>query len=591
MAPVTTPNNVLGNFNAGVPSGLLQETGGNAVYTLPKDLFSPRLGVAWDVTGKGTTVVRVGGTYMHDFLVFQNLLPNLQNVPTGFALYQPNGTVVTPQPGTNLLGTFSPAGSQLNWTGNGSPIVTLTPNPINSEGFACGNGLPVTGGTGTNPAPCNLNPAVVEANGFKPDGILAWNLSVQHAFSNNLSLNVAYVGTHGEDLRGTTDINQPLPGVTNGKSGTSLENEQVRRPYTMNCPTSYPGGLGLDPAQCFPYLGQIEVQFPNEISNYNALQTTLTERVSHGLQFSAGYTFAHALDESSGLSNAANTNLENTQNPLLDYGNAAFDARHHFTITATYDLPGYKTRGEMLQGWQLNVALTMLSALPWNAQDLTDDLSGIGIKQDRWNIVGSPQNIVAGTAAPIPCYSVPTGKFAGDGCTVVGAGTGTAGTPGFVSNMPAQCVQAAEASSVSNGGLWNVSTNSSVPTSDPDYNGLAALANFGCYLQNGTAMAPSAQGTYGDMPRDILRGQPFRETDLSVTKTWKFKESMAIQFRAEFFNIFNDVEFSNPGQSTSTANLAAPQLFGAATSTPNTFSFIFGSGGPRTAQLGLKFLF
>lgn len=581
VAPVTTPNNVLGNFNAGVPSGLAQETAGGAVYTLPKDLFSPRLGVAWDVTGKGTTVVRLGGSYMHDFLVFQNLLPNLQNVPTGFALFQPNGTLVTPQPGTNLLGTFNPAGSQVNWTGNGTPIVSLTPNVINSEGFACGNGLPVTGGVGTNPAPCNLNPAVVEANGFKPDGVITWNLSVQHAFSNNLSLNVAYVGTHGEDLRGTTDINQPLPGVTNGKSGTSLENEQLRRPYTMNCPASDPGGLGLDPAQCFPYLGQIEVQFPNEISNYNALQTTLTERVSHGLQFTAGYTFAHALDESSGLSNAANTNLENTQNPLLDYGNAAFDARHHFTLTATYDIPGYKTKGQMLQGWQVNVALTLLSALPWNAQDLTDDLSGIGIKQDRWNIVGSPQNITSGTAAPIPCFSVPTGKFAGDGCTIVAAGSGTSGTPGFVSNMPAQCVQAAEASP----------TNPSVPTTDPDYNGLAALANFGCYFQNGTAIAPSAQGTFGDMGRDVLRGQPFRETDLNVTKTWKFKESMAVQFRAELFNIFNDAEFSNPGQSTSTANLASPQEFGAATSTPNTFSFIFGSGGPRTAQLGLKFLF
>jgi hypothetical protein len=66
---------------------------------------------------------------------------------------------------------------------------------------------------------------------------------------------------------------------------------------------------------------------------------------------------------------------------------------------------------------------------------------------------------------------------------------------------------------------------------------------------------------------------------------------MAVQFRAEFFNIFNAVEFSNPGQSTATANLAAPATFGSSSSTPNTFSFIFGSGGPRTAQLGLKFLF
>ena len=72
----------------------------------PSISFSPRLGVAWDVTGKGTTVVRVGGTYMYDFLVFQQLLPNLQAVPTGFALVLPNGTLA-PQPGNNLLGNAS----------------------------------------------------------------------------------------------------------------------------------------------------------------------------------------------------------------------------------------------------------------------------------------------------------------------------------------------------------------------------------------------------------------------------------------------------------------------------------------------------
>ncbi len=504
VAPITTPNNVLGNFNANAPSGLVQETGGGPVYTLPKDLFSPRLGVAWDVTGKGTTVVRVGGTYMHDFLVFQNLLPNLQQVPTGFALVLPNGSPLTPQPGNNLLGTLAlsggTSGSQVNWTGAG-PVVTLTPNSVNNLGFACGNGLAVTGGVGTNPAPCALSSGLNEPTGFKPDGIIGWNLSVQHAFGNNLSLNVAYVGTHGEDLRGVTDINQPLPGVSNGSSGAALENELIRRPFTMNCPIAE-GGLGLNPAQCFPYLSQVEIQLPNEISNYNGLQTTLTDRLSHGLQFTAGYTYAHALDESSGVSNSTNSNLENTQNPLLDYGDAAFDARHHFTLTGTYDIPGYKTKGQMLQGWQLNVALTLLSALPWDPLDSTDDLSGTGINNDRWNILGSPQNITTGTAAPIPCYTVSTGKFAasGDGCTIVPAGTGTLGTPGFVANMPSQCIASAEANSISNGGLWNVSSNSSVPNNNAAYNALAALGTYGCYFENGTAIAPPRKAPMATWP-------------------------------------------------------------------------------------------
>src|SRR4029077_14196344 len=136
VQPITTPNNVLGNFNPDAPTGLVQEVGRKAVYTLPKDLFSPRFGVAWDVTGKGTTVIRLGGTYMHDFLVFQQLLPNLQNVPTGFALVLPNGALASPQPGNNLLGTLNlSGGTQINWTGTGT-VVTLTPNSVNSLGFA-----------------------------------------------------------------------------------------------------------------------------------------------------------------------------------------------------------------------------------------------------------------------------------------------------------------------------------------------------------------------------------------------------------------------------------------------------------------------
>lgn len=144
VQPISTPNNVLGNFNPSASTGLIQETGGNSVYALPKHLFSPRLGVAWDVTGKGTTVVRVGGTYMYDFLVFQQLLPNLQAVPTGFALVLPNGTLA-PQPGNNLLGTLALSTAGVNWTGTG-PVVALSPNPVNSLVSLAETGLPPLAG-------------------------------------------------------------------------------------------------------------------------------------------------------------------------------------------------------------------------------------------------------------------------------------------------------------------------------------------------------------------------------------------------------------------------------------------------------------
>src|SRR5205807_1151255 len=128
----------------------------------------------------------------------------------------------------------------------------------------------------------------------------------------------------------------------------------------------------------------------------------------------------------------------------------------------------------------------ILSALPFNAQDSTNDLSGTGVSQDRWNILGDPGNFVAGTAAPIPCFGVTNSSFAKSGaCTVVAT----------VSSLPAQCVTAASAAA----------TNPAViAAGDANATGLQALGNFGCYFQNGTAMAPAAQGTYGNMGRNVL---------------------------------------------------------------------------------------
>jgi hypothetical protein len=361
-----------------------------------------------------------------------------------------------------------------------------------------------------------------------------------------------------------------------------LSNENLRRPFTENCPASTPGGLGLNPAECFPYISQVLVQLPNEISNYNALQATLSERLSHGLQFNLGYTFSHALDELTGLTNSGDTNLENTQNPLLNYGNASFDARHHLTLTATYDIPGRKAPGQMLEGWQINTTVNILSALPFNPYDGTTDLSGTGIKQDRWNILGSPSNFTAGTTTPIPCFGLASSsKFnAAAGCITVPTGSGTLGSASFVSGFPTQCQAAAAAAPVNAALVAGSAANSAY----------GEMATLGCYLENGTAIVPNAPGTYGNMGHNVLRGQSFKETDVSIAKSWKFRERYTAQFRAEIFNVFNAVEYATPYQTT-TSNLEAPSTFGRSQSTPNTFSFIFGSGGPRTMQMALKLLF
>src|SRR5262249_36183684 len=118
--------------------------------------------------------------------------------------------------------------------------------------------------------------------------VQSWNLNIQQALSPTTSVQVAYVGNHGVRLYSVRDINQVNPAIDDGS-------EQLGRPFTANCPASE-GGLGLG-GPCFPFLGVVNFLENLYSSSYNALQVTAVQRVWHGLNFVAGYTFAHAIDD------------------------------------------------------------------------------------------------------------------------------------------------------------------------------------------------------------------------------------------------------------------------------------------------------
>jgi hypothetical protein len=85
----------------------------------------------------------------------------------------------------------------------------------------------------------------------------------------------------------------------------------------------------------------------------------------------------------------------------------------------------------------------------------------------------------------------------------------------------------------------------------------------------------NATGTFGNSGRNIIRGPRFFNTDIGLLKNNRITERATLQFRAEFFNIFNNVNFNLP-----TANLSSAQ-FGRITSALD----------PRILQFGLKMLF
>ena len=99
------------------------------------------------------------------------------------------------------------------------------------------------------------------------------------------------------------------------------------------------------------------------------------------------------------------------------------------------------------------------------------------------------------------------------------------------------------------------------------------------------------------MGRNIFRDMGFKNWDLSVFKTFSFKERYSAQFRIEFFNVLNHPTISNPNGANNGSHLgddpSGTTSFGAGTTTPDiaTGNPIIGSGDSRLMQLGLKLSF
>ncbi len=476
---------------------------------------------------------------------------SINTVPTGFQLINSAGVNINQSAGTAgsiHTGTVSATPGSIPWALN-TPVFGAF-----SSTLACGNGL------GSNPQPCSLD--VIDPH-FRLAYYTLWNVGVQHAFTGNLSADVSYVGNRGENEPGAIDINSPTP----GPSSAALELQ--RRTYYSK----------------FPYLSQVEWYTSRAFSNYDGLQATLTQRVSHGLAFTAGYTFAESKDFSSADSGSPLA-MENFM-PQVDYGPSGFDVRHHFAVSLTYLIPGRKGFGQALEGWQVNSAVNIQTALPINPADTSDDLDGTGIGVDRWTMVGNPSAFHIGGPGPLPCYG-----FSGVGSVPINGQNYTFAKSTFagqsncqsVATMPAACVAAATAEPNSPA---TVAPAGAAPASSAvDNTALFQLYSKGCYMAGSTVIVPPAQGTYGNMGRDSLRAQPFAQWDLSILKDFKFRDRFTAQFRAEAFNILNTTHYALPS-----SNPAAPNTFGQSQSTPDVGNPVIGSGSPREVQLGLKLIF
>jgi hypothetical protein len=540
QAVPTEAHNLLGNWE---PSVGFEQVGKNisSIYNPDHRNFSPRVGIAWDVTGKGTTVIRAGGSLVYSLLSMSTFLSqqNTQNtvtlgvgtVPTGATIFDAAcptgcagvGNIVT-------TGITLPATS-LTWVDQSTAIY-----PSSVTGLVqCGDGV------GNNPGPCDT--FAMQRN-FRTPYVTNWTLGIQHAFSSKLSLDTSYVGNHGTKLTGVVDLNQTDPTT------------------------------GVQPfAASFPYLGFINYLSNIYGSTYNGLQTTVTARSYHGLDFVAGYTYSHALDDMS--SNWVAFLPMDSRRPFLDHASGDEDIRHRFTFSVTYSLPEKKTRSQLLEGWQVNTIITVQSGQPWNVNDQANNFSGTNENSDRWDFFGNPTDFKSGGQNTLP--------FCSGDPTVPSSGACSYFTPAGQVNLSASQSQA----------FWG-----NCISKAPD---AATLGVGGCYasLNGKSVLVPPAAGTFGTMGRNIFRDTGFHNVDLSVSKNFRIRERMKAQFRIETFNIFNHPNFANPNGATSGygqgafADPSQASQFGCGCSTPDNAAFnpVLGSGSARAIQLGLKFTF
>jgi hypothetical protein len=473
-------------------------------------------------------VVRAGAGLTYEsvnwqsFIAFNNSF-GLGSVPTGATL---DGV---PGPGTITAGN-----------------ITVFPN------IPWDNG-PIYGNIGPGSLSCSVDsPCAIMTVDRKltTPYVWMWNLNLQHAITPNLSFELAYVGNHGTNLTGIRDLNQAALGIDfSAVCAVDPDCEQHSRPY---------GAAANNPhGTVFNYLSNIFQMGNVYRSNYNGLQATLNARNFHGLSMVAGYTYSHALDDvGANWDFGAGYGLpQDSTHVGREYASSDFDMRHRLTISLTYAIPGRKSPGQMLEGWEVNSIATIESAQPWGPIDLSSGIAGIGnlpvnppqATPMRWNFYGRPSDFKSGPAG-IPFFAP--------------------GDP----NMPAACVSDAAA----------------IGATD-------SLDTFGCYAVGNSVMIPPAFGTFGTMGRNIFPDSGFKNLDFSLAKNWHYRERFRAQFRAEFFNILNHPNFANPygGQNGFGLNDPAAGGFGCGCATPDVAAAnpVIGSGGSRAVQLGLKLTF
>jgi len=319
-----------------------------------------------------------------------------------------------------------------------------------------------------------------------------WNLAVQRAITNNLSIEFAYVGSHIVHV-GIPDSNLNQLTAAQLAQGPALLT-QVANPYYGELPASSSiGGKTVSRAQLLkPYPRFLNIAtYRNNSgnSNYNAAEVKVEQRLSHGLTFGFAYTHSRLIDDASAvfsttvLSSPNSNSLvaADTYRPWLERDVSSGDMPNVTAFSAVYNVPtgrGHRVfssgiPNDLLGGWWLNSILTVQSGMPVTITQATNNNAFAGFALQRPNLVGTP-------------------------------------------NLP------------------------------PSQRTLGRFINT-------AAFQAAPQFAIGTASRNPARGPSYRDLDLAISKRIGLPRESDLEFRAEVYDVMNTPEFAQPNGSFGSA--------------------------------------